>query len=208
MTVDYDRLMNFAALVVAIVGMAAGIWAAVFATRADAATRKAMLDASERYDQEARPRLEPVGVQAREYGPTNFVMEIANRGGATPLFVFTVQSERHTFIASGSLDEHTRESFEFMYVGDVLYSTGQFSTPFVVAQDRLGRWWDCTLQHLLAGTVIKGSFHKWIDARLAERGMMDLLDAQMTFRVVDYRSEEMLKDFRGRQRKNDRSRIA
>src|SRR5439155_20819600 len=42
--------------------LAAGTWAAVFATRADAATRKAMRDAEERHDQEVRPRLEPVGV--------------------------------------------------------------------------------------------------------------------------------------------------
>jgi hypothetical protein len=102
----------------------------------------------------------------------------------------TIRATRlHT---SGSLDEHTREPFEFAYVGDLSYGTGYFSTPFVVAQDRSGRWWDCTLQHFLAGRLIEGSFRKWIDARLAERGLQKLLDIQLTMRVLDYRSEDML----------------
>jgi hypothetical protein len=191
-TLTYDQAIAGAALIVGILATVAGVWAAVFATRADSATRRAMRDSDQRHDQEIRPRLEPVGVRNAEYQPANFRMEIANRGGATPLFVFTVQSAQHVYITSGTLDEHTREPFDFTYVGDLSYGTGYFSTPFVVAQDRLGRWWDCTLQHFLAGRLIEGSFRRWIDARLAERGLQKLLDVQLTIRVLDYRSEDML----------------
>lgn len=164
-----------------------GGWAAVYATRADRATRRAMRREEERHDQAVRPRLEPVGVRAEALPGAPFVMEIANRGGATPLFAFVVQSDERIFIASGSLDEHAREPFKFDYVGPLSYGTGHFSTPFVVAQDRMGRWWDCTLNHFLAGRLIQGPLRPWLDARLKERGLSDLLDVQLMIRLLDYR---------------------
>jgi hypothetical protein len=175
--------------VIALVGIAVtvlvGGWAAVYATRADLATRRAMRREEERHDQEVRPRLEPVGFPRPLQ--KSFQMEIANRGGATPLFAFAIQSEDLIYITSGSLDEHAREPFLFQYVGQLSYKTGDFSTPFVVAQDRMGRWWDCTLQHFLAGKLIEGPLRPWLDARLKERGLAEMLDVQLSFRLLDYR---------------------
>jgi hypothetical protein len=164
-----------------------GGWAAVFATRADQATRRGIEQAQKQHDQEVRPRLEPVGVSSNALLPNHFNMEIANRGGATPLFAFVVQSDDNIFIASGSLDEHAREPFVFHHVGQLPYKTGHFTTPFVVAQDRMGRWWDCTLQHLLAGRLIEGTLREWLDARLKERGLSEMLEGQLAWRLLDYR---------------------
>jgi hypothetical protein len=179
-----DELIALAGILITVL---VGGWAAVYATRADLATRLAMRREEERHDQEVRPRLEPVNVSPNPYLPSPFQMEIANRGGATPLFAFVIQSEDHIFIASGSLDEHVREPFLFQYVGQLDYKTGMFSTPFVVAQDRTGRWWDCTLNHLLAGRLIDGKLRDWLDARLRERGLTDMLHGQLTWRLLDYR---------------------
>lgn len=180
-----DEVIAVAGILVTVV---VGGWAAVYATRADLATRLALRKDEERHDQEVRPRLEPVGVQPMLYlRPADYRMEIANRGGATALFAFVVQSGEHIFITSGSLDEHAREPFLFSYVGKLQYGTGPWSTPFVVAQDRMGRWWDCTLQHFLAGKLIKGPLRPWLDARLKERGLAEMLDGQLTVRLLDYR---------------------
>ena len=168
-----------------VVTVLVGGWAAVYATRADVATRRAMRREEERHDQEVRPRLEPVGFPRPLQKP--FQMEIANRGGATPLFAVAIQSEDLIYITSGSLDEHAREPFLFQYVGQLNYKTLDFSTPFVVAQDRMGRWWDCTLQHFLAGKLIEGPLRPWLDARLKERGLAEMLDVQLSVRLLDYR---------------------
>jgi hypothetical protein len=194
LSLNEDQAIAAVGVLVGILALAAGTWAAVFATRADAATRKAMRDAEERHDQEVRPRLEPVGVPPGPLAPHDFGMQVANRGGATAMFAFVVQSDDQIFITSGSLDEHTREPFNFKWVGQLTYKTGAFSTPFVVAQDRHGRWWDCTLQHFLAGRLIEGSLRTWIDRRLAERGLKDLLDGELSWRLLDYRSEDLIKE--------------
>jgi hypothetical protein len=170
-----------------LIGILVAGWAAIYATRADLATRLASRKDQERHDQEVRPRLEPVDVSPSPYPPDAFHMEIANRGGATPLFAFTIQSEDRIFITSGSLDEHAREPFLFQCVGQLPYKTGLFNTPFVVAQDRIGRWWDCTLNHLHSGRPIEGSLRGWLDARLRERGLTEMLEGQLTWRLLDYR---------------------
>lgn len=171
-----------------LVTLIVGGWAAIFATRADLAMRRSMRDEKLRHDQDVRPRLEPVAVSPDPYPPNTFTMEIANRGGATPLFAFAIQSEHNIFITSGSLDEHARERFIFQYVGKLDYKTGMMlQTPFVVAQDRMGRWWDCTLNHMLAGRLIESSPRGWLDARLKERGLTEMLEGQLTWRLQDYR---------------------
>lgn len=192
LSLNTAQIIAAAGVLVGILALAAGTWAALFATRADSATRKAMREADERHDQEVRPRLEPIGVPAGPLAPHDFGMQVANRGGATPLFAFVIQSEDQIFITSGSLGEHTREPFNFTWVGKLTYKTGAFSTPFVVAQDRHGRWWDCTLQHFLAGQLIEGSLRAWLDRRLVERGLSDLLDGELSWRLLDYRSEDLI----------------
>jgi hypothetical protein len=175
-------------------GILVGAWAAIYATRADLATRLALRKDQERHDQEVRPRLEPVGVSPNTYPPQDFNMEIANRGGATPLFTFVIQSEDHIFITSGSLDEHAREPFRFQYIGDLDYKTGlMLQTPFVVAQDRMGRWWDCTLNHMLAGRLIDGHLREWLEARLKERGLTEMLHGQLSWRLQDYRIDPAIR---------------
>jgi len=57
----------------------------------------------------------------------------------------------------------------------------------VVAQDRMERWWDCTLNHFLAGRLIDGPLRPWLEARLRERGLTELLDVQLSMRLLDWR---------------------
>ena len=154
------------------VGLAAAaavfaLWAAIFATRADAAARKA----ERRWDAAVRPVPHFNFTSAPAVGQP-IELEVENLGGAVAAGVIIVQHGDDLF--AGELSLPDRAQARRMLIPPVLKAwqrSGQPRTLMLVARDISGRTWDC----LNGGKVIKDP-KKWMAAQLREMRLQGILD--------------------------------
>lgn len=147
------------------------LWAAVFATRADMATRQATALATKRYEDSVRPapRLSftspPSPGQAIE-------LEVENLGGALVAGAVIVQAGDDLYAGELTMPEHAPP--RRIYVNPVLKAWQRKNHPeclLLVGRDLSGKCWD-----YLDGNKSIGEPRKWLTAQLRELRLQGIVD--------------------------------
>jgi hypothetical protein len=147
------------------------LWAAIFATRADVAARKARSEAERRWDDSVRPVPHFNFTSAPSIGQP-IELEVENLGGAVAAGAVIVQHGDDLF--AGELSLPDKAPARRMLLPPVLKAwqrTGQPRTLMLVARDISGRTWDC----LNGGKVVKEP-KKWMAAQLREMRLQGIVD--------------------------------
>jgi hypothetical protein len=147
------------------------LWAAVFATRADMATRRATAVATKRYEDSVRPapRLSftspPSPGQAIE-------LEVENLGGTLVAGAVIVQAGDDLYAGELTMPEHAPP--RRIYVNPVLKAWQRKNHPeclLLVGRDLSGKCWD-----YLDGNKSINEPRKWLTAQLRELRLQGIVD--------------------------------
>ena len=154
-----------------VVAAAFALWAAIFATRADVATRKARSEAARRWDDTVRPAPHFSFTSSPSVGQP-IEVEVENLGGALAAGAVIVQHGDNLFAGELSLPEKAPP--RRMLLNPVVQAWQRSPQPrclLLVARDISGRTWDC-----LDGTKMIKDPRRWMQAQLRELRMQGIVD--------------------------------
>jgi hypothetical protein len=147
------------------------LWAAIFATRADIATRRSILLANERWEDTVRPapRLSfttpPAPGQAIE-------LEVENLGGTLAAGAVIVQAGDDLYAGELTLPEHAPP--RRIFLNPVLKAWQRKTQPsclLLVGRDLSGKCWD-----YLDGNKAVNDPRKWLSSQLRELRLQGIVD--------------------------------
>lgn len=147
------------------------LWAAIFATRADLATRRAGAEAKQRWDESTRPVPHFTFTSAPAPGqPIEVAVE--NLGGALVAGAVIVQHGDDLFAGELSLPE--KAAARRMLLAPVLKAWQRSSQPrclLLAGRDVTGRTWDC-----LDGMKLIKDPRRWTAGQLRELRLQGVVD--------------------------------
>lgn len=160
--------------VLLLVGVATALlalWAAVFATRADFATRQAKVEAQRRWDESVRPL--PHFTFTSAPGPGQPIeLDVENLGGTLASGAVIVQHGDDLFAGELSLPEKApARRIVLTPVLKAWQRSNQPRTLLLAGRDVSGRCWDC-----LDGNRIIKDPRRWLAAQLRELRLQGVVD--------------------------------
>ena len=147
------------------------LWAAIFATRADAAARHGRAQAERRWDDSIRPVPHFTFTSAPAVGQP-IEVEVENLGGALAAGAVIVQHGDDLFAGELTLPE--KAAPRRMLLTPVLKAWQRSSQPrclLLAGRDISGRTWDC-----LNGPKVIKDPRRWIAAQLRELRLQGVVD--------------------------------
>jgi len=154
--VTFDESLLLAGVVLAVLTLFVGIWAAVFATRADVASRHASRQSDQRYLAQVQPR--PQLTFRRDPNRVGGIaVTVSNTGGAALYCLIVAQVEQLLCAFHGPLPQHAPPRDELLRK---LETTSDRTAKVLldVAQDIQGHWWD-----VLLGRQINQPVASWFE---------------------------------------------
>jgi hypothetical protein len=147
------------------------LWAAVFATRADLATRRAIVLATKRWEDSVRPA--PRLSFTQPPGPGQAIeLEVENLGGTLAAGAVIVQAGDDLYAGELALPEHAAP--RRIFLNPVLKAWQRKSQPIcllLVGRDLSGKCWD-----YLDGNKAVDDPRKWLAAQLRELRLSGVVD--------------------------------
>jgi hypothetical protein len=147
------------------------LWAAVFATRADLAARRATALATQRWEDTVRPSPRLSFTKAPAPGQA-IEVEVENLGGTLAAGAVIVQAGDDLYAGELSLPEHTPP--RRIFLNPVLKAWQRKSQPsclLLVGRDLSGKCWD-----YLDGNKAVGDPRKWVASQLRELRLQGVVD--------------------------------
>jgi len=160
--------------VLVVLGVATAIlalWAAIFATRADLATRSAKSEARKRWDDSIRPLPHLTFTSAPAVGQS-IEVDVENLGGALAAGAVILQHGDALFAGELTLPE--KAPARRMVLPPVLQAWQRSNQPrclLLVGRDVSGRTWDC-----LDGMKIIKDPRRWVAGQLREMRLQGIVD--------------------------------
>lgn len=148
-----------------------GLWAAIFATRADLATRAAKKQADQRWIDATRPAPRLSFTTKPEPGHS-IELEVENVGGSLTAGAVIVQAADDLYAGELTLPE--KSSARRIKLGPVMKAWQKTNHPsflLVVARDVSGTWWDC-----LDGNKAIKEPNKWLADQLRELRLQGVVE--------------------------------
>lgn len=165
--------MSSAQILVLLAAATAGLalWAAIFATRADRATRRAIRIADARWEASTKP-VPHVSFTAFTSPGQSIQLQVENLGGTLAGCGMIVQSGDELYAGELTLPEKApARPISLPFVVKAWQRTPQPKPLLLVARDVAGRCWDC----LDGGKPIKDP-RKWVSGQLRELRMQGMVD--------------------------------
>ena len=147
------------------------LWAAVFATRADMATRRATALATQRYEDSVRPAPRLSFTSPPQPGQP-IELEVENLGGTLVAGAVIVQAGDDLYAGEVTMPEHAPP--RRIYVNPVLKAWQRKNHPaclLLVGRDLSGKCWD-----YLDGNKLIEDPHKWLTSELRELRLQGIVD--------------------------------
>jgi hypothetical protein len=147
------------------------LWAAVFATRADLATRRATALATQRWEDTVRPAPRVTFTTPPAPGKP-IELEVENLGGILAAGAVIVQAGDDLYAGELTLPEHAAP--RRILIGPVMKAWQRKSQPgclLLVGRDVSGKCWD-----YLDGNKPVGEPRKWLTAQLRELRLEGVVD--------------------------------
>jgi hypothetical protein len=147
------------------------LWAAIFATRADFATRRAKADAQQRWDDSIRPLPHFTFTSAPAVGQP-IEVDVENLGGTLAAGAVIVQHGDDLFAGELTLPE--KAPARRIVLTPVLKAWQRSSQPrclLLAGRDVSGRTWDC-----LDGMKIIKDPRRWVASQLRELRLQGVVD--------------------------------
>ncbi len=139
------------------------LWAAIFATRASGAARRAQREAADRWEAAIRPQPK-ISFPVPPAMSRPLEVEVENLGGAVMASVVVVQSGDNIYSGDPALPEKAAPRRILLESAmKAWHPAPQPTCLLLAAKDQGGGWWDC-----LAGGRVKGDARRWLDQRLRE----------------------------------------
>lgn len=139
------------------------LWAAIFATRADSASRAARRLADTRWEESVRP-VPRLSFTARPSPSQPIELEVENFGGALAAGAVIVQADDDLYAGELTLPDHAPP--RRIQLAPVMKAWQKLNHPqclLLVGRDVSGKWWDC-----LDGNKAIQDPHKWLAGQLRE----------------------------------------
>lgn len=165
--------MNSSQLFLLLVGAttAFALWAAIFATRADRAVRRAQREAAARWESSTKP-VPHVAFTAFAAPGESIQVQVENLGGTLAAGGVIVQSGDEIYAGELTLPEKApARPVSFPFIVKAWQRTAQPKCLLLIARDVSGRCWNC----LDAGQPIKDP-RKWLNAQLRDLRMQGMVD--------------------------------
>ncbi len=147
------------------------LWAAVFATRADVATRRAGALATKRWDDSMRPAPRVAFTTPPSPGQA-IELEVENLGGTLVAGAIIVQAGDDLYAGELAMPEHAAP--RRLYISPVLKAWQRKSQPsclLLVGRDLSGKCWD-----YLDGNKEVAEPRKWLAGRLRDLRLSGVVD--------------------------------
>ena len=158
-------------LVVALVAAAAAVWAAIFATRADFATRREIKNAHERWEASTKPVPHVTFTQFVAPGQS-IQVNVENLGGTLAGCGMIVQSGDEIYASELTLPEKApSRPFSLPFIVKAWQRAAQPKPLLLIARDVGGRCFDC----LDGGKPIRDP-RKWVGSRLRDLRMQGMVE--------------------------------
>lgn len=165
--------MNSGQLFLGLVGATTvfALWAAIFATRADRATRRAMKLAEDRWEASTKP-VPRLTFTAFASPGQSIQVQVENLGGTLAGGGLIVQNLDEIYATELTLPEKAASRpISLPFIVKAWQRAGQPKPLLFVARDVNGRCWDC----LDGGKEIKDP-RKWVASRLRDLRMQGMVD--------------------------------
>ncbi len=154
------------------VAAVAAVWAAVFATRADLATRAARKEARRRWDDAVIPVPHLSFTSGSPNAGQAIEVDVENLGGALAAGAVIVQHGDNLYASELTLPEKAPpRRFRLNPVLQAWQRSNQPRCLLLVARDISGRTWDC-----LDGAKVIKDPRRWIAAQLREMRLQGIVD--------------------------------
>ena len=147
------------------------LWAAVFATRADLASRRARASAEQRWQDTIRPLPHLSFTQPPAPGAP-IELQVENLGGALAAGAVIVQAGDDLF--AGELSMPDRAAPRRIFLSPVMKAWQKSNHPnclLLVSRDISGRWWDS-----LAGDKVVEEPARWLPDQLRDLRLQGVVD--------------------------------
>lgn len=165
--------MNSSQLFLVLVGATTifALWAAIFATRADRASRQALREAAARWESSTKP-VPHVTFTAFTSPGNSIQVQVENLGGTLAAGGVIVQSADEIYAGELTLPEKApARPMSFPFVVKAWQRTAQPKCLLLIARDVSGRCWNC----LDGGQPIKDP-RRWLNTQLRELRMQGMVD--------------------------------
>jgi hypothetical protein len=147
------------------------LWAAIFATRADGATRRAIKQANIRWEASTKPIPHLTFTEFSAPGQS-IQVQVENLGGPLAGGGVIVQSGDEIYAAELTLPEKAAaRPISLPFIVKAWQRTAQPKPLLLIARDAAGRCWDC----LDSGKQVKDP-KKWVAGHLRELRMQGMVD--------------------------------
>lgn len=147
------------------------LWSAIFATRADIATRRANKQANVRWEASTKPIPHLTYTEFSAPGQS-IQVQVENLGGTLAGCGLIVQSGDEIYAAELTLPEKApARPISLPFIVKAWQRTAQPKPLLMIARDAAGRCWDC----LDSGKQVKDP-KKWVAGRLRELRMQGMVD--------------------------------